>query len=63
MTSLPLYFSTQVTKEGRAPLPSTFAEPDKKIVVDRPFIFVIQDRINKIPVLVGKVTDPTKTES
>merc|ERR1712013_967768 len=29
------------------------------IVVDRPFIFVVQDKKNKIPVLVGRVMDPT----
>jgi hypothetical protein len=29
------------------------------VVVDRPFIFAVMDRINKIPVLVGKVNNPT----
>merc|ERR1712001_57148 len=29
------------------------------IVVNRPFIFVVQDKKNKIPVLVGKIADPT----
>ena len=32
----------------------------KVVTVDRPFIFVVQDRRNNVPVLVGKVTDPTK---
>lgn len=38
---------------------ATFGE-QKDVVVDRPFIFVVQDRHNKIPVLVGKVNDPSK---
>jgi serpin B len=37
---------------------ATFGE-QKNVVVDRPFIFVVQDRHNKIPVLVGKVNDPS----
>jgi len=32
---------------------------NKNVVVDRPFIFVIQDKVNDIPVLVGRVGDPT----
>ena len=32
----------------------------KVVVVDRPFIFVVQDKINNIPVLVGKVTNPSQ---
>ena len=39
---------------------ATASGKQKDIVVDRPFIFVVQDRENKIPVLVGKITDPTK---
>jgi len=31
---------------------------NKNVLVDRPFIFVIQDRRNDIPVLVGRVGDP-----
>ena len=31
----------------------------KHIVVDRPFIFIIQDRINNIPVIVGRIKNPT----
>jgi len=30
----------------------------KEVLVDRPFIFIIQDKINKIPVLVGRIKDP-----
>ena len=29
------------------------------IVVDRPFIFIVQDKKNRVPVLVGRVMDPT----
>ena len=59
----------QVTKEGTEGAAATGVEialfsaafgEQKDIVVDRPFIFVVQDRKNKIPVLVGKITDPTK---
>lgn len=31
----------------------------KHIVVDRPFIFIIQDRLNNIPVIVGRIKNPT----
>merc|ERR1719500_45248 len=59
----------ELTKEGtegaaatavEVVLFSTASGKQKDIVVDRPFIFVVQDRENKIPVLVGKITDPTK---
>jgi len=59
----------EVTKEGTEGAAATGVEialfsasfgEQKDIVVDRPFIFVVQDRKNKIPVLVGKITDPTK---
>ena len=58
----------QVRKEGREGAAATGEEialfsaafgEQKDIVVDRPFIFVVQDTKNKIPVLVGKITDPT----
>ena len=57
----------QVRKEGREgasatgviALFSVALGEQKDIVVDRPFIFVVQDTKNKIPVLVGKITDPT----
>ena len=29
------------------------------VVVDRPFVFVVCDKQNKIPVLVGRMMDPT----
>ena len=32
---------------------------DRLIVVNRPFIFIVQDKKNKVPVLVGRVMDPT----
>jgi len=59
----------EVTKEGTEGAAATGVEialfsaafgEQKDIVVDRPFIFVVQDTKNKIPVLVGKITDPTK---
>jgi len=59
----------ELTKEGTEGAAATAVEvvlfatasgKQKDIVVDRPFIFVVQDRENKIPVLVGKITDPTK---
>ena len=59
---------SQVRKEGREGAAATGEEislfsaafgEQKDIVVDRPFIFVVQDTKNKIPVLVGKITDPT----
>merc|ERR1711868_309073 len=33
---------------------------EKEVVVDRPFIFVLEDKIDKIPLLVGRVVDPLK---
>ena len=59
---------SQVTKEGTEGAAATGVEialfsaafgEQKDIVVDRPFIFVVQDKKNKIPVLVGKIADPT----
>jgi len=58
----------EVTKEGTEGAAATGAEivllssalnERLDIVVDRPFIFVVQDKKNKIPVLVGRVMDPT----
>merc|ERR1712088_678815 len=58
----------EVTKEGTEGAAATGVEialfsaafgEQKDIVVDRPFIFVVQDTKNKIPVLVGKIADPT----
>jgi serpin B len=37
---------------------ATFGE-EKNIVLDRPFIFIVQDRVNNIPVLVGRVKNPS----
>ena len=31
----------------------------KTISVDRPFIFIVQDKVNNIPVLVGRIKKPT----
>ena len=51
---------SKVSKEGTDPRflvdPPTLS-PD--IVVDGPFIFIVQDKKNKVPVLVGRVMDPT----
>ena len=50
----------KVSKEGTDPrflAGSPTLPPD--IVVDRPFIFIVQDKKNKVPVLVGRVMDPT----
>jgi len=58
----------EVSKEGTEGAAATGAEivllsaaiSDRlDIVVDRPFIFVVEDKRNKIPVLVGRVMDPT----
>jgi len=58
----------EVTKEGTEGAAATGAEivllsasflERKDVVVDRPFIFVVQDKVNNIPVLVGRITDPT----
>jgi len=58
----------EVSKEGTEGAAATGAEivllssafNDRlDIVVDRPFIFVVEDKKNKIPVLVGRVMDPT----
>ena len=58
----------EVTKEGTEGAAATGAEivllssaiNDRlDVVVDRPFIFVVEDKKNKIPVLVGRVMDPT----
>lgn len=58
-----------MTKEGTEGAAATGVEIElfsasfgdqKDVTVDRPFIFVVQDKKNNVPVLVGKVTDPTK---
>lgn len=59
----------EVTKEGTEGAAATgvgivllsadFGET-KKVLVDRPFIFVVKDKTNNIPLLVGRVKDPTK---
>merc|ERR1712130_55718 len=58
----------EVSKEGTEGVAATGAEivllssafNDRlDVVVDRPFIFVVEDKQNKIPVLVGRVMDPT----
>merc|ERR1712193_284368 len=58
----------EVTKEGTEGAAATGVEialfsaafgEQKDVVVDRPFIFIVQDKKNHIPVLVGKITDPT----
>jgi len=58
----------EVSKEGTEGAAATGVElvlfsagfgVNKNVVVDQPFIFIVQDRVNKIPVLVGRVEDPT----
>ena len=56
----------EVTKEGTEEAAATGAEIVSSaindrldVVIDRPFIFVVEDKKNKIPVLVGRVMDPT----
>ena len=58
-----------MTKEGTEGAAATGVEialfsaafgEQKDVVVNRPFIFIVQDKKNHIPVLVGKITDPTQ---
>eukprot|EP00092_Neocalanus_flemingeri_P004701 GFUD01005066.1.p1 GENE.GFUD01005066.1~~GFUD01005066.1.p1 ORF type:complete len:432 (-),score=124.22 GFUD01005066.1:79-1374(-) len=58
----------EVTKEGTEGAAATGIEIvlfsasfglQKNIVLDRPFIFIVQDRVNNIPVLVGRVKNPS----
>ena len=56
----------EVTKEGTEGAAATGIEIvlfslglQKNIVLDRPFIFIVQDRMNNIPVLVGRVRNPS----
>ena len=58
----------EVTKTGTEGAAATGAEivllsasfsERKDVIVDRPFIFVVQDKRNNIPVLVGRVMDPS----
>jgi len=60
--------AVEVTKEGTEGAAATGVElvlfsagfgENKNVIVDRPFVFVIQDKRNNIPVLVGRVADPT----
>ena len=58
----------EVTKEGTEGAAATGVEivlfsasfgEEKNIVLDRPFIFIVQDRLNNIPVLVVRVNNPS----
>jgi len=58
----------EVTKEGTEGAAATGIElvlfsasfgVQKNIVVDRPFIFIVQDKVNNIPVLVGRIKNPS----
>ena len=58
----------EVTMEGTDGATATGAEivlfsasfgEEKNIVLDRPFIVIVQDRLNNIPVLVGRVNNPS----
>ena len=64
-----LIYAFKVTKEGTEGAAATGIEialfsasfgDEKEVYVERPFIFVVTDKKNKIPVLVGKINDPTK---
>merc|ERR1711936_1199920 len=57
----------EVTKEGTEGAAATGVElvffsasfgVQKRIVLDRPFIFIVQDKKNNIPILVGRVKNP-----
>jgi len=57
----------EVSKEGTKGAAATGVEivlfsasfgEQKNIVVDRPFLFIVQDKLNNIPVLVGRVKNP-----
>eukprot|EP00090_Calanus_glacialis_P037674 TRINITY_DN6512_c0_g1_i10.p1 TRINITY_DN6512_c0_g1~~TRINITY_DN6512_c0_g1_i10.p1 ORF type:complete len:170 (+),score=52.08 TRINITY_DN6512_c0_g1_i10:75-512(+) len=56
----------EVTKDGTEGSAATGLELtlfsagfQKQILVDRPFIFIIQDKVNNIPILVGRIKNPT----
>merc|ERR1712013_304510 len=58
----------EVSKEGTKGAAATGVEivlfsasfgEQKNIVLNRPFIFIVQDRVNNIPVLVGRVKSPS----
>merc|ERR1712013_243864 len=58
----------EVSKEGTMGAAATGVEivlfsasfgEQKNIVLNRPFIFIVQDRVNNIPVLVGRVKSPS----
>ena len=34
--------------------------PAVRVVVDRPFMFLIYDKVNNIPVFLGKIVDPVQ---
>jgi len=55
----------EVTKDGTEGSAATGIELtlfsagfQKQILVDRPFIFIIQDKVNNIPILVGRIKNP-----
>merc|ERR1719450_825748 len=59
----------EVTKEGTEGAAATGIELtlfsaglQKQVLVDRPFIFIIQDKINNIPILVGRIRNPLKSD-
>merc|ERR1712066_88285 len=37
---------------------SSSVEDTKKVVVNKPFIFIVQDKTNDIPLMIGRVVDP-----
>eukprot|EP00092_Neocalanus_flemingeri_P048658 GFUD01055580.1.p1 GENE.GFUD01055580.1~~GFUD01055580.1.p1 ORF type:complete len:146 (+),score=44.72 GFUD01055580.1:67-504(+) len=55
----------EVTKDGTVAAAATGIELTllssgfrKDILIDRPFIFIIQDTVNNIPVMVGRIKNP-----
>ena len=56
----------EVTKDGVEAAAATGIELTllssgftKRILLDRPFIFIIQDTVNNIPVMVGRIKNPS----
>ena len=59
----------EVNKEGTEAAAATGLElvlfsggfgEQASITLDRPFIFIVQDKLNNLPVLVGRVMNPTR---
>ena len=44
------------------PLSGGFIEPEE-VIINKPFIFIIRDKVKKVPLFVGSVMDPTQEAS